>query len=131
MSIVHYLMSIVQYKCPRCRKGDMYTQKYIWPLKKMLDMPEVCNNCGQKFELENGFYFGTGYVSYGLSVAFFIAYFVAYLLLFGLSIYDNSILTCLFTGIGILVLMQPWLMRISRALYLSMFVKYQKKSPKE
>lgn len=118
------IVAILTGKCPRCREGEMFSQKSIWPLKSMMDMPKECAVCGQPMELETGFYFGTGYVSYALSVAFLIAFFVAYHVLIGLSIYDNSLLICLFSGIGALVLCQPLMMRLSRSLYLSVFVPY-------
>lgn len=118
------LPAIVKMKCPNCRKGDMYVNKGIFPLKEVLDMPEHCEVCGQKFELEVGFYYGTGFVSYALSVFLLIVMFVAYWLLFGFSYKDNSVFICLGASILILGLLQPWLMRISRVLYLYMFVKY-------
>jgi hypothetical protein len=102
----------------------MFIQKSIWPLKTMMDMPKKCKICNQQMELETGFYFGTGYVSYALSVAFLISFFVAYHVLFGLSVYDNSLLICLFSGIAALVLCQPLMMRLSRSLYLSVFVPH-------
>ena len=61
----------------------------------------------------------------------FIGLFIIYHLLFGLSYKDNSIFICLFSSIGILVLIQPWMMRISRVLYLYMFVKYDANAEKE
>ncbi len=89
-------------------------------------MPKNCPTCNQKTELEPGFYFGTGYVSYGLSVAFFVAYFVGYQLLIGLNIYNGSIIRCLLYAIGFVILIQPLMMRFSRILYIHMFVKYDK-----
>jgi len=94
----------------------------------MLDMPERCEVCGQKMELEVGFYYGTGYVSYGLSVALLGAVFVAYWMILGLSYKDYSIFYALGAAIAIVLLLQPWLMRISRVLYLYGFVKYGKGS---
>ena len=32
-------------------------------------MHDNCPECGQKFDLEQGFWYGTGYVSYALAVA--------------------------------------------------------------
>lgn len=87
-------------------------------------MPEKCPVCGQEYELEVGFYYGTGYVSYALSVALFIFNFIWYALIFGISYMDNSIYYYLITSVSIVVLLQPWLMRISRVLYLNIFVKY-------
>lgn len=120
------LPSILKMKCPNCRKGNMFINKSYFPLSQMLKMPEHCPVCGQKMEIEIGFYYGTGYVSYGLSVALFIFNLVWYWSIFGLSYKDNSIFYYLITSISIVVLLQPWLMRISRVLYLYMFVQYGK-----
>ena len=120
------LPSILKMKCPNCRKGNMFTKKSIFPLKDLLKMPEECSVCGQKMELEVGFYYGTGYVSYALSVALFVFNFVWYYIFFGITYKDNSIFEYLITSISIIILAQPWLMRYSRVLYLYMFVKYGK-----
>lgn len=122
------LPSMLSMKCPNCRKGHMYKNKSVFPLSEMLEMPEKCEVCGQKFELEVGFYYGTGYVSYALSVALYIFNFVWYWALIGLSYKDYSIFYCLGTSTAIVLLLQPWLMRLSRVLYLYMFVKYGKGS---
>ncbi len=123
-----HLASLFKMKCPCCRKGDMFTQKSLFPLRNLLDMPERCPVCGQKMELQVGFYYGTGYVSYGLSVALIAACFVAYWVILGLSYEDNSILYALLFSIVVTVLLQPWLMRMSRVIYLDMFVKYDPKA---
>ncbi|RYD54725.1 MAG: DUF983 domain-containing protein [Sphingobacteriales bacterium] len=120
------LPSMLKMKCPNCRKGHMFTNKSIFPLGKLLDMPERCPVCGQKMELEVGFYYGTGYVSYALSVGLFFFNLIWYWGLIGLSYKDNSIFYYLITSVTIVLLLQPWLMRISRVLYLYMFVKYGK-----
>lgn len=121
-----YLTSVVKMKCPNCRKGDMFTNKSIFPLGKMLDMPEHCPVCGQKYELEVGFYYGTGYVSYALSVGLFFFNLLWYWLIFGISFADNSLYYYFATSVAIVILLQPWLMRVSRVLYLGMFVKHGK-----
>jgi flagellar biosynthesis protein FliQ len=118
------IISLLNYKCPRCRQGDMYVQKNLWPLPTMMQMPTHCKVCGQKTELESGFYFGTGYVSYALSVAFLVAFFVAYHVIIGLSIERNTVIPCLIAAVVLLILIQPWMMRLSRILYLSAFVGY-------
>jgi uncharacterized protein (DUF983 family) len=122
------LGSIFKMKCPNCRKGNMFSSPSIFPLNKLLDMPEHCEHCGQKMELEVGFYYGTGYVSYALSVFFLALYFVLYWIFFGLSYDDMSIFYALGVSVVFVVLMQPWLMRISRVIYLYIFVKYGKGS---
>ncbi len=106
----------------------MFITKSIFPLNRLLEMPDKCEVCGQKMELEVGFYYGTGYVSYALTVGLMAACFIAYWIIFGLSYLDNSIFIALGISVLISLLMQPWLMRISRVLYLNMFVKYGKGS---
>ena len=102
----------------------MYCNSSIFHLNEMMNMPDRCEVCGQKMEIEVGFYYGTGYVSYALTVALLAATFVGYWILIGLSYKDNSIFYALGTAIGIALVTQPWLMRLSRVLYLYMFVRY-------
>lgn len=121
-----YLLSVLTYKCPQCRKGYLFTYKNPYKLKHTLDMPASCPKCGLKTEREVGFYYGTGYVSYALTVAFCVSVFVAWYVLFGLSFNDNSIFWCMGTTIALLILLQPYFMRLSRILWLSWFVKHDK-----
>lgn len=118
------LAGIAGMKCPNCRKGNMFTNKSIFPLNAMLKMPEHCPVCGQKMEIEIGFYYGTGYVSYGISVAIAVFNIVWFALLVGFSWKDNSMFWYLGITIAMLLLLQPVIMRYSRVLYLYMFVKY-------
>lgn len=127
----NHLVSLLKMKCPCCRKGDMFTQKSMFPLKNLLDMPERCAVCGQKMELQVGFYYGTGYVSYALSVGLIAICFIAYWLVLGLSHEDNSILYALAFSVVVTLLLQPWLMRMSRVIYLDMFVKYDPEAAKK
>lgn len=87
-------------------------------------MPERCAVCRQKFDLEDGFWFGTGYVSYALAVAVSVATFIAWVVIIGISTDDNRIFWWLGTNTVVLVITQPWLMRLSRTLYIRFFVKY-------
>ncbi|WP_204307124.1 hypothetical protein, partial [Klebsiella aerogenes] len=56
-------------------------------------MNAECPVCKQPTEIEVGFYYGTGYVSYALTIAITVATFVAWKVLIGLSfnIDDNRI----------------------------------------
>jgi len=87
-------------------------------------MPHKCPECGQPFELEVGFWYGTGYVSYGLSFAISVATFIAWWVLIGMSTQDNRIFWWLGINAGLLIILQPWLMRFSRVVWLYFFVPY-------
>jgi uncharacterized protein (DUF983 family) len=120
------IQSIFSYTCPRCREGKLFKNKSMFPMKEMLDMPKRCAVCNQATELETGFYFGTGYVSYAMSIALMVSWFTAYLVLIGISWKDNSVFWALGSGILFLVIMQPILMRLSRSVYIHIFVPYDK-----
>jgi hypothetical protein len=89
-------------------------------------MPEQCPECSQKMELEVGFYYGKGYVSYALTVALIAAYFAGYWMVFGMSYLDNSVYYALGGSVALALLLQPWLMRLSRVIYLYIFVRYER-----
>lgn len=89
-------------------------------------MPDTCAECGQYFDLEPGFYYGSSYVSYGLTVAFSVATFVAWAVLIGISSQDNRIFYWLITNGLLLAILQPYFMRLSRAIWLWIFVKYDR-----
>ena len=121
-------------RCPRCRRGDMF--KHPNPFKKLrlsyiFDMYDYCPVCRQKYDLEPGFWYGTGYVSYGLTVAISGFTFIAWWIIIGISTDDNRIFGWLIFNSILLVVIQPWLMRLSRVLYLLFFVKYNENYEKE
>lgn len=116
-------------RCPRCRRGPMFKDPN--PFKKLklshiFDMYDNCPVCKQKYDLETGFWYGTGYVSYALAVAISVTTFIAWLVLIGVSFEDNRIFAWLVFNIVLLIVIQPWLMRLSRVIYLYFFVSYDK-----
>lgn len=130
----NFLWSIFTLRCPRCRRGDMFRNSN--PYKKLklsyiLDMYDDCPVCHQKFDLEPGFWYGTGYISYGLVVLFSAITFIAWWIIVGISVDDNRVLYWLvFNGIVVTIL-QPWFIRLSRVVYLYIFVKYNENYDKE
>ncbi|MBS1743460.1 MAG: DUF983 domain-containing protein [Bacteroidetes bacterium] len=122
-----YLWSMLTMKCPRCRRGDMFCDKNAYrklTLKHIFEMPEHCSVCGQKYDLEPGFWYGTAYVSYALAVAISTSTFVAWLVLIGVSTDDNRIFWWLGINAVLLVVLQPWMMRLSRVIYMRFFIRY-------
>lgn len=116
----HYLKNILTQKCPRCHEGELFTHKW-YQLKNSNKMASNCPVCGQRTELEPGFYHGTGYVSYALTVAYSIITFILWMLITHIGIGDKRVFWWLAINILTLILLQPWLMRTSRLLWLSWF----------
>ncbi|HVZ57872.1 MAG TPA: hypothetical protein VG870_14530 [Chitinophagaceae bacterium] len=87
-------------------------------------MNKQCPVCGQATEIEVGFYYGTGYVSYALAIAVSVGSFLLWLLTVGMSLDDNRFFYWLGVNAVLLFLMQPWLMRLSRSLWISWFVRF-------
>ena len=87
-------------------------------------MNEQCPVCGQTTDMEPGFYFGTSYVSYALAVAVSVATFVAWWVLIGFSLEDRRFFVWMIVNAVVLVVLQPVLMRLSRTIWLSFFIRY-------
>jgi uncharacterized protein (DUF983 family) len=120
------VLNLFKCKCPRCRKGNMFQDSNPWNLKNTMKMNKECTVCKQPLDIEVGFYFGASYVAYALTVALSVATFVAWWVLIGFSLYDDRIFYWLSLNAILLVLAQPYLMRISRAGWLAFFVRYDK-----
>jgi uncharacterized protein (DUF983 family) len=120
-----YIPSLLQLKCPRCRKGNMFIERSAYR-KGFMKMHDTCPVCGQKMEIEPSFYYGTGYVSYSLTVALTVATFIAWWVLIGFSFSDNRFFYWIGFNAVFLIALQPYLMRLSRTVWLSFFVKYRR-----
>ena len=88
-------------------------------------MSETCGVCGQPFDIEVGFYYGSGFVSYAFAVALSGASLVIYWLTIGIS-NDNRFFYWLIANAILLIGLQPVLMRVARAVWLAFFVCYDK-----
>ena len=119
-------LNLLKCKCPRCRRGDMFVDSNPWRLKQTMKMNKECPVCKQPFNLEVGFYYGSSYISYALTVALSVATFVAWWVLIGFSLYDDRIFYWLSINAILLIIVQPYLMRVSRTGWLAFFVKYDK-----
>lgn len=121
-----YIYSVLNNRCPRCRKGNIFISSNAYKLSNTTKMKEQCDVCGQPTEIEVGFYYGTGYVSYALSVAFSVATFFAWWVLIGFSLDDTRFFWWMGTNAVAMIVLQPLFMRLSRSIWLSWFVKYDK-----
>ena len=116
------LSTIVNCKCPKCRKGRMFPKGTFANPLKFSKMNERCSECGQSFEPEPGYYFGAMFVSYALNTALFIA---AWVLL--TVIYPDYSLSTLLILLGLTVILSlPLIFRLSRSIWIAIFIPYQK-----
>lgn len=121
-----YLYSVLNNKCPRCREGSLYTSSNAYKFGEIVKMHENCPVCGQPTEVEVGFYYGTGYVSYALTVAFSVATFIAWWVIIGFSLDDSRFFWWMGANAVMMIVMQPLFMRLSRSIWLSWFVGYER-----
>src|SRR5213592_1987577 len=119
-----YVSSTLGCYCPRCREGKLFKNSVSIKIKKNMEMNNNCPVCGQPTEIEVGFYYGTGYVSYLLSIVICMLSLLLWWLTIGLSVDDNRFFFWLGFNAVLLIVLQPWLMRVSRSIWISWFVKY-------
>jgi|TARA_B110000285_G_C14936605_1_gene519925 hypothetical protein len=114
------IYSIFKMKCPKCHETDLFINKNPFKLDGFFGMPKQCSVCHQKFELEPGFYYGSMYVSYGVTIAYLVSVFVAMTVLyptFSLELY-------LGVGISTMILLTPYFFKICRAIWINFFVGF-------
>ena len=120
--------SMMAMTCPRCHKGDLFKTKSAYK-KGMADINPKCSHCAEDFIREPGFYFGAAYVSYALTVALWVAVFVALVTFDAIGLIEFSFFAdaILFLVIGVLALLvfMPVMYRLSRSMWIHMFVKYR------
>ncbi|MEO8534670.1 MAG: DUF983 domain-containing protein [Flavobacterium sp.] len=117
------LNSILTGSCPKCQNESMYSDKNPFHLTKVLKMNENCSHCGLKYQIEPSFFYGAMYVSYGLNVAVGIAAFIVSFVFFKTTI-EQSFLSIIIA----LIISFPFVLRLSRNLYINMFVSYDPKA---
>ena len=60
------LQAMLNAKCPRCRRGDLFkTSMYGIKSQKM---HQACPKCNLRFEVEPGYFYAAMYVAYGFNV---------------------------------------------------------------
>ena len=119
-----YFTSTLTCRCPRCRDGKLFQHPVSISFKKNMMMNKTCTICGQPSEIEVGFYYGTSYVSYGITVGLSLLSLAVWALTIGLSTEDNRFFIWMGVNAVLLIVLQPWLMRLSRSFWISWFVKY-------
>ncbi len=108
-------------KCPNCHKGRVFVNKSVLPLGKCLSMADNCSECGYKMKHESN---NGGGINYALTLSLLFLNLVWYWPIFGLSYKDYSFYYFLLTSTCVVVILQPWLMRYSRIIYLYLFASF-------
>ncbi len=119
-----FLSSLLKNKCTRCRKGNIFRYSNAYDLKNMMKMYDNCTECGQPLEPEVGFYYGTGFISYGLSVMICVVSFIIWIITIGISLNDSRLIWWMGANAILLLGLQPLLMRLSRTIWLAIFIHY-------
>ena len=120
------LYSILTGTCPKCQNESMYLSKNAYNLSRIFEMHEKCSHCGLKYKIEPSFFFGAMYVSYGVGIAFGVAAFVISYLIF-----KTDLKTAFIAIIGALIVFMPIIMRVSRNIWINIFVHYDKNAVKK
>ena len=107
---------IIQNKCPVCRKGHVY-QKNNLVSYGHIEMNTACPVCHTNFEKDPGFYWGSMYVSYALSVMEALAgYFICRAL--GTERFD---FVNMLAAVGAILICSPFNFRMARLVWLYIF----------
>lgn len=120
------LYSIINGACPKCHGESMYMTKNPYILADTLKIHKQCSLCKTKYRLEPSFFYGAMYVSYGVGIAFAFAAFVISFLIF-----DASLNVTFLSIIGTLVVFGPVIMRLSRTIWINLFIHYDKSLAKK
>lgn len=115
------LYSIFTGTCPVCHGGKMYIESNPYKIRKVLKMHEHCSHCNLKFKIEPSFFYGAMYVSYAVGVAIGVAVFI--ISYFFLN--QNEHITFLAIILA-LVITFPLILRVSRNIWINLFLTYDK-----
>ena len=109
-------LALAKLRCPRCHQGQLFSYPAL-NITKFAQMPAQCPVCGQTFEPEPGFYFGSMYITFGFNVATFLV--LGVLIYYLLDDPDTWVYVGVITGAT--VLLTPIILRYSRAVMLYLF----------
>ena len=120
------LYSILTGSCPKCHEESMYLHSNPYHITQLFKMHERCSNCQTKYKIEPSFFYGSMYVSYGVGIAFAVAAFViSYLII------KTDLKTAFIAIVATLVLFLPVIIRLSRNIWINLFMKYDKRLAKK
>ena len=114
--------SVLKEKCPRCQEGAFFTHKFTFHPNKITKTHKNCPSCDLKYMMEPSFFYGAMYVNYGITVGLSILTFLIAKLGF-----NFTLLQCFAAIIIALIITAPINLRLSRLIWINMFVSYDPK----
>jgi len=118
------ISSMLLGKCPKCRKGKVFTH----PFYNLFNYSEVhpnCPVCDVKLEPEPGFFWGAMYFSYAINVA--ISIITGFTMFFIFNDPELWVYICVI--VPAILLLTPPMMRFSRLLMMYLIAPYRKYNP--
>ena len=116
------MYSVLFNKCPKCHIGKFWDTNN--PFKNMLfsnkKTCQKCENCSLDYELEIGFWYGSMYVSYAISVGVMVIFWTLTSFFFPLINVLNEILIIVLA----ILIVSPINYHISRLIWINFFVRY-------
>jgi len=122
MSNSSKLKAAINARCPQCHEGRLFKFKW-WNVFNFSQMEENCSECGMRYEVEPGFFFGAMYISYAITVGI--------MLVGGIVIYngfnDPDAMGYVVPITVISLLLVPFNYRAARVIFIHLFsgVKYR------
>lgn len=108
--------ALVHGKCPHCRRGDIFSgSMYGFNVQRTND---TCAHCGQRFEIEPGYFYAAMYVSYAMNVAEMIATGIATYVFSGGNLEFDSLWMYVGVIFGVSFVLSPFNYRYSRIILL-------------
>ncbi len=115
------LNSILLGKCPRCHSESMYEIKNPYIFGGTIKLNDSCSSCDLHYHIEPSFFTGSMYVSYGVGIAFAVAAFII-----SHFVFEAGLLTTFFAITGTLIVFMPVIARLSRNIWINLFINYEK-----
>ena len=119
----NFVINTILKKCPRCHEGDLFISPFEF--SKPLNMPSNCNECGQKFEPEPGYYYGAMFLSYIFSAFLYLSIMGVSIIVLGMSL--NVAFALLLV---IAVLTYYFFLRYSRSFWINIMVNFDPEAKK-
>jgi len=116
--------SVLKMKCPNCQEGNFF-EGHPYKYSTMGQVKEQCPECNIKYSIEPGFYQGSYYVTYGLSVGLFI---VVWALMSIFMPESGPIMLIVVITLSLLGL-SPLLYALSKIIWANVFFNYSKDLP--